>query len=727
MSVAAPKKPDEGSQPKTFRIDPLAELSGKYRNSGPLRWEDGEESWRDVKFENLVLDVVKNTKDIPDLDVTKILLDGEIERTMEGASTISLTLWDSGSTILNSGALERAVDIQVDNMIYRLVAVNKRVNELELTFQDRIISYIQTHKKARSASRNKMTRLEFCLWLVRAVKKERIPVVVPELHKKQPIAGTRKQRKDENKLKQELKEPGFEDGAEVLIWHSDGRGGTRTRAATKGQIRYIERIIDEGIRLKASKKVIYSAVTTVMAETGVRNLPQGANPRSDATGLFQQIRQWGWPASRDVETDARAYYKAAMAIEDQYDSIGALGFAVQKAEPESKWMWLKAATYGKAAVDEYMGGSAAVKSKRTGSYRKRMMFSTKNNGKAEDYWEAIKRLLGDVGSVAFVSNGILYMISEEDLFRQKARMRISPTTPGVENIDFNYDVGKEKSTMTITARMSRWVAPPGSVVVVKDQGPADGRWLVASVRRKLNSRDGTIILKKPQEELPEPLTELVKREGGASDADTVSRGDLGDIPDDDRWGGTQIIFEKFINPFMEKEGLKKHSHKRAYDTVEPGMSDHYIGAKKSYAGDYPTYNGGPIALKFAERIGWKSYRNGTFDRVIIQVGNRKFTLQLLWAVKGHFDHIHVGLRRVSDTAIPDIKLNVSRPKKPKPPAAKRGPQGLPGSQDYPKGYPDAERDTATGEPKRNNLPAKPKPGTTMPGPGAQAGSGGGSE
>jgi hypothetical protein len=62
--------------------------------------------------------------------------------------------------------------------------------------------------------------------------------------------------------------------------------------------------------------------------------------------------------------------------------------------------------------------------------------------------------------------------------------------------------------MDVTARMSLWVAPPGSVVRVKGMGEyGNGRWLVESIRRSLFNRKGQITLRKPMEKLPEPAPE----------------------------------------------------------------------------------------------------------------------------------------------------------------------------------------------------------------------------
>lgn len=116
---------------------------------------------------------------------------------------------------------------------------------------------------------------------------------------------------------------------------------------------------------------------------------------------------------------------------------------------------------------------------------------------------------------------------------------------------------------------------------------------------------------------------------------------------DSRWGGTQTIFEQLITPYMKKQGLSPGSQKRSYDTVDPGMSDHYVGCKTCYATDYPTTNGAKIANSLARSLGISGYSVGNYVRHDIVVDGKAYSVQILWAVPGHYDHVHVGVRRDS--------------------------------------------------------------------------------
>jgi len=115
---------------------------------------------------------------------------------------------------------------------------------------------------------------------------------------------------------------------------------------------------------------------------------------------------------------------------------------------------------------------------------------------------------------------------------------------------------------------------------------------------------------------------------------------------DSRWGGCQAVFEQIVHPYMKQAGLPITSLKRSYDTVAGSlMSDHYMGCSKCYAADYGTYSGADEAKGVAKALGISGYRTGTYTRYPVTIGGQKFSAQILWAVQGHLDHVHVGLRR----------------------------------------------------------------------------------
>jgi Peptidase family M23 len=127
----------------------------------------------------------------------------------------------------------------------------------------------------------------------------------------------------------------------------------------------------------------------------------------------------------------------------------------------------------------------------------------------EDTWTCLKRIFGeinwrcyidyDANKVAGVNVGPDYAYLDRGTV-----MTLKENENGVDNIDFDWDVGKPVATATVTIRAHRWQAPPGTPVTLADVGPANGKWLVTSIDRSLFSTTATVELKAPEPDLPEP-------------------------------------------------------------------------------------------------------------------------------------------------------------------------------------------------------------------------------
>lgn len=437
-------------------------------------------------------------------DIANSLTDGDIERTIDGASVLNLTLHDKDRSLQdNSDIFEEDAEVEIDGVAYVRVATKKQGDEFPLTFEDREIHWLRKYDRPRKAYRDKMTRAEFVLALVREVKEGHIDFYCPELHKLQPIATAA--QKPTKKTKNAKRHPGFAKGAHITVKHVK---------AKPGQISILERTLDVGFSMHAPYKVQLAAIAVVVQESDATMLNgQGGY------GQFSQLRNGAWPASTtDVERNAHAFYKIAIANYRRNPSmkVADLGQSVQNsgagASYYDKWVGEAVETFKQYAGGAKGGGSVSV-TKFT-----RFAFQRGQNGKRENSWECIQRLASDVNWRAFMSAGTLYFISETALFASRPRMVISEESEGVDWIDYELDKGKMADTVTVACRADRWEAPPGSVVQIKDTGPANGRWLVADVKRGLYTSDMTITLRSPTRAKPEPapstVTTTVKGSGG---------------------------------------------------------------------------------------------------------------------------------------------------------------------------------------------------------------------
>jgi hypothetical protein len=650
----------------------------------------------DIELDDAILDIVHNAKGQGDVSIREILLDAVVERTMEGASNVTFTVHDPVRKLLNSGALDQAIDIYIDKLWWRLTAVNKNDSDLDLVFEDREVAWIRQHDKVMSASRKDMSRAEFCVMLIHKVK-GKPKIVCPELHKTQKIHSGKKEKKEVKDRKREL---GIADTGDLKVWYANPDWHPpmalsqmfTTRKATNAQIDIAEQILDAGYKHhpRATEMLMTCASAVGMVETGLKNTD--ADPSvggSQFQGVFQQTPQY-WTGLKDVSKAAKEFFDVAIKYHKEHPDWSIEEIAVNTQRPSS---WpdyrrkVKSATrLAKDFVDAY---GAADLSNPALSYRQRYMFTTKDGGKKQDWWTAIGRLMTEVGWARFMSNGVIYLIAETDLLKSKIRMRLSEDTPGVQRINFNYDVGHTIAAATVTCRADRWIAPPGTVVELAECGPADGRWLVSTIRRSLFNRNATIELKKPTKRLGEPASELIVRQN--ADTDVSTHHGAGTQPDkqDPNWhpplsltgkvtyrpgaNNTNDPLHKDFQTFLAliagqtQEGIRVNTGTNHGPTVSGGVSNHQLkraaDLNVDYFGGPPTpaaaLSKGNNILIAAYRVCGLSYReakqllykgggsgpNGVGASFSHNLNWRGHSVEFGWQTfvgGNHFNHVHVG-------------------------------------------------------------------------------------
>jgi hypothetical protein len=483
-----------------------------------------------ITVRKLFLDVVQ--KGVYGLPIEEAIIDGEVVRTMDGPSTVTITIHDQARDILKSKKLQtsdgrlRTIDINLDGLWFRLVNLKKQGDDLLLTFEDRAIVWLKDKKGPRkSASRAKTTRAQYILSLVRSAKKipPRIPVRIHELNVKQPIAKlTPSERKSSKKhIRSERdreREPGFsKDKVAGLNVHQTDRCETCLIVADKYRV-------EERAKL---------AMLTAMAgesDFGENKDSKSNDPRVKPT-TFQSMQ------IPESELDAQAYHflfggrsfragGAVKAIKDHPDwTIGEVVKQVEVSDGSGNYYdsFVPLARRILKAWGEGGGGTGSKPS----SYRARAEFKVE---KDETYYDAIIRMAKDVNWRAFMAGDTFRYISEEDLYKSRPRYRFSEMSEGVLNIDFDQDYHKPVATATVDCLIHRWAMVPGTTVYIDDMGMATGKWLVLSVRRSLFSSDATVELKQPMAEKLEPRTDLTERRKDASN-------DPGDSGSDGKRGG----------------------------------------------------------------------------------------------------------------------------------------------------------------------------------------------
>jgi len=460
------------------------------------------------------------TRKLPTMRFDESVTNGEVVRTIEGASIVVMTVNDHYGLIKRSGRLAQAVDIKIDGLWFRLVKVRKQGEDIQLTFENREIAVLRTYNERRVIGYGKMRRARFIQILVQEVKEFRIPFECPDLKKP-------KQVKDKpEKAKERAPGFGFGDYQEPK-YDAPGKFGLTIKGqqASRNQLDNLEQMLDVGLGMLLKRKLLVCAVMTVIQESSANNLPFG---HSSSVGMFQEIDIWGSVAERmNIPRASKRFFDKAVA----YDRVNPSAeywevcqAAQRSAFPKAYAAHRKEAerivtAFGVAGGD--LGTSSDVAAANwqvpidesdIDKYqftrgRSKILPGGRRGWEKEDSWECILRLAAEVNWRAFEVSGTVYFTTDTHLFKSAPRMRISENSDGVDWIDFDYDIGKKNAVITVTARLNRWAAPPGTIIEIFDSGPANGRWLITEIRRSLFDPKATITCKKPRPRLPEPKKE----------------------------------------------------------------------------------------------------------------------------------------------------------------------------------------------------------------------------
>jgi hypothetical protein len=275
-------------------------------------------------------------KSVVKLDAVERISDIRIHRTIEGAGTVDVDLIDYWRQILRSGVLNSRLDIQIDGLWFRLVKIGKQGDILTLTFEDREVAILRLYDKWIIAHRDKVTRAQFILRLVREPKEfaPPIPVIIPELEKVQPIETL----KDiaayglpgSPTSKVVSSDFGIPAQIDPRLIHNDPTLNTRQnldanhltvkgRGASAEQIDNANTILSVGQSMGVRRKLQVVAIMVATQESSLINLAGGD---ADSVGLFQQRASWGSYQDRhDPATAAKMFFEAAVKVDNDEPNV----------------------------------------------------------------------------------------------------------------------------------------------------------------------------------------------------------------------------------------------------------------------------------------------------------------------------------------------------------------------------------------------------------------------
>jgi hypothetical protein len=146
-----------------------------------------------------------------------------LTRTINGASSISLDVFDPERILLRNSLLAQKWEVEIDGLGFRYVGLAKQEKNLTLTLEDEWVAMLKERLGPVSVKRANSTRAEFIKRLV----EEACPGLVfycPQLHRKQPI-GNKKEAKEAKEEARENRGKGIGDQKHLKV-----KGQTPTAA-----------------------------------------------------------------------------------------------------------------------------------------------------------------------------------------------------------------------------------------------------------------------------------------------------------------------------------------------------------------------------------------------------------------------------------------------------------------------------------------------------------------
>jgi len=495
-----------------------------------------------------------------------------LKLTSQGISTVVCDVIDWDRKILRSGALSTRSDIVLKSGYipwkdhwFRLAAVNKKDDQLQLTFEDRHVQILKQFNKKLLVSKGTLSRCQF-IWRLFLEAKQRDPSM-GEFISPCSIGRSAPPAVIDSVLGIKPQPPSFKyvPGASVL---KKGAHITIKGVAPRDdQIKNINDILNEGMKLKARRKILVTAMMVAIGESSITNLDcvqkYGRCP-DGPIGVFQQYHSDGWPASNIVTIDAHAFLDAAISVDRQYPNISyaQLGTKAQNSGVDPLGLTGQFLTYseyistfrleaerivtawgvaggdiqsqgvannpGAAGSDPFTptGAPTAVSGPDTSTIqwhrgapvRKSAKHGSIRQWQPEDSWDCMQRMANEVQWWCYFYVDDLHFEKGDDILSRTPDWTLKEFNEGVDYINGDYDRNKVNGTVTITAETRLWQAQPGDVILLEEMGPWDGRWIMTDYERDLISGQitstATITLKKPQPALPEPSNTGLTVSGG---------------------------------------------------------------------------------------------------------------------------------------------------------------------------------------------------------------------
>ena len=455
----------------------------------------------------------------------------KLERTIDGASTLTPTVNDPDLSILNSDAIKGAnpgdlyAQSILDNLVFALAGISLQSGrQLQLTLEDNTIHELRKQIGALTMTRSQHnTRARF---LKRLCDDIGVEFVCPELDDPQPIQ-TQAQATAAKQSK--ARKPGIVAGTTLTV------GG---QAITSAQLQVANTLLQVGQSSKAGQVACEAIIYAAIGETKLGADPSTYVPNNaGCSGVLQQKNS---PDPTDTAAMATLFFKGG----GGFQGGGAIALSQTVSDPvqiavrvevPSIWPANQYATQAgsaaylpeaKAIVAAYAGGNLGVLgagAAATVTVTQPYQFA---RGATEDSWTCMRRLADEVQWYLFVVNGAVHYYSPGYLMATSVGMLVKRGADGIDQVTTDYMTSpKHDDTITVTCRAHVWDAEPGVVAQVDGYGPVDGRWLTSDiVRQSMASATTTVTLARPQKAVAEPAPTVTTTTASGASAITAKTG-----------------------------------------------------------------------------------------------------------------------------------------------------------------------------------------------------------
>lgn len=601
-----------------------------------------------------------------------------LKRTIEGASSIGLSVYDSDLRFLRSSLAATDWNAEIDGLWFRYVAFSGTGRPWSLTLEDREVSRIREFSGplkvyAHRGKPNEVTRAEFVKRLVEEANPHLV-FVCPELHVQQPVRKV----KDSTSAKGASQESAERREAGIgAAKHLTVKGQPATNAQKELGEMAIRVAGEEQAPFRVQVALIAGLIVeSVMGEAAPGNVLEAIGAGgAEVTNAAGEIRNFltggGGYGEGAIEYfqahPAATFYEITQAIQKSGAGAPTKGAANYGPWGDEARAWVE--TYAGEVGEEGGEGSKSTPKPRT--------FEVK---KGEDYWTAIQRLAKEVNWRAFVVGSRFYFMSEITLAQGMVRLAIDKDTEGIEQLEIDYHRNKPVTEVKFKALAKEWKPPPGAVVTVADYGPASigfgdpplargqkralsqhnrnaktgegrGRYIVTSIEAPLteasDARRVTVTLKKPTAPLPEPAAETESVSGNPNAPADPAAGENGMGV----YAGTAEDVVNEVVFYAQKHGFPDISPQSVREanathgpTVDGTRSDHQGPPATAWAADisngYETPEEAALAAAIAKAFGipWDGAGLVTHEA-------HGYRLQLIHnTMEGgnHYNHVHFG-------------------------------------------------------------------------------------